>query len=296
VQADLPPPTGREDLAFGALQRGHYLTAFRLATERIEQNSDDAKAMALLGELYAGGLGVLQDDIKAASWYRRAAERGDRDATFALAMLRMAGRAGPVDREEASKLLVAAARLNHPIAAYNLALLHLEGQLFQRDFARAAELLRAAADAGSPEAQYALATLYKEGRGVRKDVAECARLLYYAAIGDNTDAQIEYAIALFNGVGVQKNEEDAAQFLLRAARKGSPIAQNRLAHILMAGRGLPADPVEAIKWHLISKAGGASDQNLDAFMRRQKPETIAAAEKAAHASLQVIRLAREPRS
>ena len=136
----LEPPTlpGREvDLAYGAMQRGLYLTAFKIATQRVEQRGD-AKAMTLLGELYANGFGVQHDDDKAAHWYRLAIERGDREAMFALAMMRFVGRAGGVDREEAAKLLAAATRLDHPLAAYNLGLLYLEGQLFPRDFARAA--------------------------------------------------------------------------------------------------------------------------------------------------------------
>ena len=54
--------------------------------------------MTLLGELYANGLGVANDDKKAAEWYKLAAERGDREAMFALAMFRMSGRGGPRDR------------------------------------------------------------------------------------------------------------------------------------------------------------------------------------------------------
>ena len=135
--------------------------------------------------------------------------------------------------------------------------------MFPQDFARAAELFRGAAQAGSPEAQYALATLYKEGRGVPKDLAEAARLLAAASLADNTDAQVEYAIALFNGAGVARNEPAAAALLKKAARKGNPVAQNRLANILAIGRGVPADPVEAIKWHIVAKAGGVSDIPLD---------------------------------
>ena len=63
-----PPPAAAapaapnvEDSAYAAFQRGHYKTALTIATQRVEQN-DDVKAMALLGELYAGGLGVMQDD------------------------------------------------------------------------------------------------------------------------------------------------------------------------------------------------------------------------------------------
>ena len=88
------PRRGEPDLAYGAFQRGHYITAFREATRRVEEK-DDPKAMTLLGELYADGLGVPNDDKKAADWYKLAIDRGDREAMFALAMFRMTGRAGP---------------------------------------------------------------------------------------------------------------------------------------------------------------------------------------------------------
>src|SRR5580700_4981777 len=42
---------GREpDLAFGAFQRGYYITAFSLATKNVDDKADP-KAMTLLGEL-----------------------------------------------------------------------------------------------------------------------------------------------------------------------------------------------------------------------------------------------------
>src|SRR5687767_10445372 len=60
------------DLAYGAFQRGLYLTAFKEATRRVEEMGDP-KAMTLLGELYADGLGIPNDDNKAAQWYNLAA-------------------------------------------------------------------------------------------------------------------------------------------------------------------------------------------------------------------------------
>jgi hypothetical protein len=67
----------------------------------------------------------------------------------------------------------------------------------------------------------------------------------------------------------------------RAATRGSAIAQDRLAHILASGRGAPANPVEATKWHLVSKAHGETDLVLDDFVNKLDPETRAAGEKAA---------------
>src|ERR1019366_3294193 len=64
------PDDPNVDLVFGAYQRGMYKTAFDLATQRAQ--SGDAKAMTMLGELYANALGVKRDYAKAADWYKRA--------------------------------------------------------------------------------------------------------------------------------------------------------------------------------------------------------------------------------
>jgi TPR repeat protein len=118
--ASAPTSPGREpDLVFGAFQRGFYLTALSLATRRVEEKGD-IKAMTLLGEIYANGFGVARDDQKAAEWYKLAADRGDREAMFALAMFRLSGRGGPINREEAIKLLAGAAKLGHVAAAYDI--------------------------------------------------------------------------------------------------------------------------------------------------------------------------------
>jgi TPR repeat protein len=277
-----PSPLGKAvyDPAYGAFQRGYFLTAFQLAEQRIEQDKDP-KSMTLLGELYANGLGVPQDDHKAADWYKLAAARGDSNAMFALAIFALGGRGGPRDRQASANWLAAAAKLGHPQAAYDLALLYIEGQLFPQDFTRAAELLRVAADAGSPDAEYALGTFYKEGRGVPKDMKEAVKLWARAALADNTDAEVEYAIALYNGDGIERNEGTAALIFHKAALHNSAIAQDRLALILSRGQGAPVSPINATKWHLISQANGETDLELDGYVAKLDPETRAAGQKAA---------------
>ena len=134
--------------------------------------------------------------------------------------------------------------------------------------------------------------MYKEGRGVPKDMSKAMRLMQQASIAGNLDAMVEFAIAQFNGDGITKDETAAAQLFLKAAHLGSPIAQNRLARILMAGRGMPADATEAVKWHIIAKAGGASDPELDVFAAKQKPAVRDAADKAAKKWLSTVAAAR----
>jgi TPR repeat protein len=93
---------------------------------------------------------------------------------------------------------------------------------------------------------------------------------------------------LFNGAGVTKDEVGAAAILLQAARRGSPVAQNRLARVLAAGRGVPADPVEAAKWHLVARARGESDVWLEGFLQQLTPEQQQASKKQAESWLKTL--------
>ena len=54
------PDDPNVDYVYAAYQRGQYKTAFDLATKRVQEKGDP-KAMTMLGELYANGLGVKRD-------------------------------------------------------------------------------------------------------------------------------------------------------------------------------------------------------------------------------------------
>jgi len=132
--APASPAAGQNlDLAYGAYQRGFYLLAFAEATRRASEQKDP-KAMTLLGELYAYGIGVPLNDKLAAEWYRLAAAAGDREAMLGLGTLYLQGRGVEVNRNEAARLFTDAAERGNPSAAYNLALLHLEGKVVTNDY------------------------------------------------------------------------------------------------------------------------------------------------------------------
>jgi TPR repeat protein len=128
---------------------------------------------------------------------------------------------------------------------------------------------------------------------VPQDKRQAAQWWAKAALADNTDAQVEYGIALFNGEGVERNEEAATALFRKAAMRGSAIAQDRLARILASGRGAPRDLVEATKWHLVSRAGGETDLELDDVVNKLDAQTRAAGEKAAKPWLDAMEAARK---
>jgi hypothetical protein len=262
------------DLAYGAYQTGHYRRAVEEALKRIEADSTDAAAMTLLGEIYRQGLGVPEDPVAATEWYARAAERGDINAVYALAIA-LLGNAGSdkvaADPARAGLLLEQAATAGHPAANYNLALTLLAtGE--PQDEARAIACLEIAARADIGEALHALGILAKQGRGMSQSDAAAAGWMARAAAAGHLPGEVEYAIMLFNGTGVAKDEAAAARLFLRAAGKGNPIAQNRLARLYQAGRGIPPDSIEAAAWHLAARARGLDDPQLDQLFDRLNPE------------------------
>jgi TPR repeat protein len=265
------------DQAYGAYQAGHYVTAFRMATARIEANERDAAAMTLLAELIFQGLGTRQDDGRAAQWYRLAADRGDRNAQFALAMLHLSGRGVPRDEARALALLEQAAAQGHGPAAFNLAL-PLLASGSEESLSKAVPLLRLAAEAEVGDAQHALAVLMNEGRGVPQDIERGADMMARAASNGSLAGEVEFAILQFAGRGIGRDERAAARGFVRAAARGNAIAQNRLARILLQGRWLPRDVTEALGWHIAARAQGLADAELDAELARATPEEQARAQ------------------
>ena len=112
------------------------------------------------GEAYQNGVGVPQDDLEAATWYRRAVALGNVRAAGLLAELYWSGRGYEEDRY-------------HQV---------------QRELAR---LLRGLSEVGYPQADLFLGVLYQQGKGVRKDLEESATWYRRAAESGIEDAAAE---------------------------------------------------------------------------------------------------------
>ena len=129
-------PRIRVDEAYGAFQRGYFLTALARALPRAERG--DAAAQTLIGEIYARGLGVAQNAATASGWYALASRNGDRLASFALALMYQDGTGVPKNRQRAAELFALAVEQGSVPARYNLALLHIEGLYVEPNIVKAA--------------------------------------------------------------------------------------------------------------------------------------------------------------
>ena len=87
--------------AAAAYKRGDYATALLLLRPLADQR--DTLAEGLLGLMYKNGEGVRQDDVQAASWYRKAADQGDDLAQTSLGKMYEYGQGVPQDYVQAHK-------------------------------------------------------------------------------------------------------------------------------------------------------------------------------------------------
>lgn len=275
----LNPPEG-VDLAYGAFQRGYYLTALRLAERRAA--TGDAVAQTLIGEIHANGLGVPQDIPRAITWYAQADQNGDIQATFQLAMLYQTGAGVPRNRERAAALFKKAAEGGHMAAKYNLGLLHVEGTYAEPNLVEAAALIGEAADAGLAEAQYDYAIMLLEGAGIAPDTARALELLEMAAEQGLPEAQVEYATLLYMGArDGTRDAQGAARWYGRAAEAGNAVGQVRYAMMLAAAEGIEEDIETAAVYRILARRQGLTEDALDQMLRGVDPATLARAEERA---------------
>ena len=230
-----------------------YLTAFGTATKRVEKLGD-IKAMTLFGELYANGYGVMQDDNKAAEWYRLAAERGDREAMFALAMFRMGGRGGAGQSRRGGE----AVRSRGQARSCRGRLRSWAALSRRPDVSAGFHTRRRAVPDGRAGGQSGSAIRARHAlQGRPRRAQECDEATRW--LGRRRRRRLHRRAGRICDRAVQRHRRRQERgggrgAARRAARKGSPIAQNRLAHISRPDAACAADPVEAIKWHLVSKA------------------------------------------
>ncbi len=258
--AALPDPGA--DLAFGAYQRGYYLTALQLALPRAE--SGDPAAQTLIATLYDRGLGVPRNVEKAAEWYRFAADAGNRAGQFAYANMLLRGGAVEADKEAGEAYMKQAAEAGHPQAAFNLAQIITARRPTWAGYAEALPWYERAAEAGLADANYALANMHKEAKGVAtNDDAKALAYLQKAARGGLDTAQLDLGTWLANGRATKADPRAAFLWFARAAGQGNVVAQNRLARMYDAGFGVKRNPILAGAWHIMAKRAGLADTAMD---------------------------------
>jgi TonB family protein len=284
-------PFSRYNLAQAALARGDTEAHVTLVRSAAEHGS--LKAMNhLITCLQLGLFGVKADEEEAETWRLRAAEAGDADQQWALALKFLAGNdPSRTDYLAALPWLEKAAAQNHPKALTRLGLILRDGSAGASDDARARTLFLRAVELGHDDALVYAAHLLHHGRGGPRDSARAVELLRQGETRQNTWVLFHFGQALLEGwtgqpdrEAGQKTWEHAAslgglsaqtalahlfyddenpesltrafEYAEMAARAGDAWAQNRVGWMLLQGEGITADPSEAVGWFRLAADKG----------------------------------------
>jgi TPR repeat protein len=258
------PFSGKADDAYGAFQRGYYLTAMELALPRAQLG--DAAAQTLVAEIFSQGLGVARNNKDAAFWYGQAANAGDPAAMFKYALMLMEGRNVQRDKKKSEEFMKKAADHGNSSAQFNYGQLLVADMPGEKGLKAALPYYEKSAEQGIADAQYALSQIYLNVDGIDENKRSQARnwLLRAARAGFDT-AQLDLAIWMVDGIGGERNLDEGFKWMLRAARGGNVVAQNKLSHLYVNAIGTRPDPIEAAKWYVLSRRAGLKDLALEDF-------------------------------
>lgn len=169
-----------------ALDGSDYATALNELLPLAKQGNPYAQYT--IGNMYADGQGVSQNDNEAARWWRLAADQGEAHAQFNLGNAYREGRGVPSDEKEALHWWHSAADQGLAVAQDNLGIAYAEGQGVPQDDKEAARWFRLAADQGLTRAQMRLGNMYAKGRGVPQDYIHAYMWFSVAAASGDADS------------------------------------------------------------------------------------------------------------
>ncbi|HXB22927.1 MAG TPA: tetratricopeptide repeat protein [Candidatus Solibacter sp.] len=160
------------------------------------------------------------------------------------------------DRDEALKLLRAAAEQKYVPAQTALGTLYERGNLATQDIHQAISWYEKAAREGDWVAQLALGRIYFLGIGVSRDVSASKKWLRMAADSGEAGSAFYLGLMYDEGQSTIIDYGEAAKWYRQAAEAGNPFAQQKLALLLLKGVGVKHDAPQAYTWLLVASSFG----------------------------------------
>lgn len=244
----------------------------------------DTGAVMMLADLLMEGVEVPADLPRALDYYNRvlAVEPGNATVNLRLARLYGEGIGVKQDNRKAAAYFEIASNAGSRSAQRELGLAYLWGAGVGRDRQRAEQNLRAAAEKGFDRAWHDLAFLYSGGFGASVDPATAFRFNHKGATRGDPAAMVEIGIALLSGFGASRDPEAGVFWLEKAAATSAeeaPLAMYRLHEAYKLGLGVTKDASKAQAWlEKASAAGSASAMFQAALALRADPSEASQAE------------------
>ena len=218
---------------------------FYLARAGCELGIDDM--FVYLGFSYYSGTGVKKNYREALTYFRRAADSGNREAMSYIGLMHHEGKGGlKKDDKSAVKLYREAAAGNEPMALCNLGLCYKFGHGVRINLKKAfCYFLRSSRLLHVPSYVY-LGEAYLNGKGTERDYGSAVNYLRKSIREDGSPYAKGYlGICYYNGRGVRRNPGKAVELYREAAGHGIGWAWYYLGLCYLDGEGVAADSDKA---------------------------------------------------
>ncbi|KAI8093029.1 uncharacterized protein BX664DRAFT_99253 [Halteromyces radiatus] len=242
------------------------LKAFKMLSALANESQYDAHAHYWLAACYEEGIdNVCPCDLKLAfDHYLVAANAGDTDAEFQVALMLSNGQGVSRDRKSAFHWYKKAADKNHKMALYSLGLYHakgLEGK--PKDLLCARICFEKAARLGVAPAMTSFATLCRVASlqsGPQQQEQREQAIYWYqrAATTGDVVAQRELGLIYDAGLGVPRNYDTAFSYFQQAASRHDAQATLLLGSYYQNGMSVEKDLEKSIELYLEADKLGAS--------------------------------------
>jgi len=211
--------------AQSAYAAGDYQTA--AAQFKLAAENGNADAMYSLAVLYYDGTGVEQNYAEAVKYFRMAADKGDVNAMCDLGNCYYSGNGVEKDLTEYKKWIQKAAENGSVNAMRDLGVLYSNAG----NRAESMKWYRMAADKGNVNAMESLGIHswwnWNE-HGMEKDIKDAVKWYRTAADKGNADAMLSLGSCYYHGIGVKKDLNEAVNWYRKAVDGGNSDAQKTL--------------------------------------------------------------------
>jgi len=190
------------------------------------KNGDVTDQMWLASKYYYGSNDFLKNLEKSFQWTKLAAQQGNREAQYNLALNYLNGEGIPKNLQQALEWLEKSATQGHPPAEYRLAQIYANGELsLLKDKRKAFEWYEKAATQTEWEsvdffAQKELADMYDQGDGIPQNKQKAAEWYKKSWDHGNSTALIKLAQMNFEGDGIPIDLNQALIYAKRGLTAG----------------------------------------------------------------------------
>jgi TPR repeat protein len=221
------PDSTFEDVMSGFAGKSDTLSRSE-AAEALRRHAlaGDTRAMNILASMYYEGIHFPRDWDKTMEWHLRAAEDGSVDGMVAVAMLLEEWTEGGPEEKlmAASKWYRQAAELGDAQSQYNVAIMYFAGVGVEEDVLTAINWIKKSAEGGSAEAEYDLAAFILGGELVEESPREAYHWLVKSMLQGHDGAALQLGLMLWGGFLGFEDQGQSLALLQFADQLGHPKA------------------------------------------------------------------------